>query len=163
MVTWANVAMGVAARLGNMYCLGEPVTDRAGPFCLRASSGCVSSPAPRLGPLTELALNAETSVGSRVSVVVLVFSASYVMLAASVHWSLGFGAAIFAIVCAGGSSALGESVMLGYLKRYPAGLVGGWSSGTGISHLSPVHLSLCSLLATRSTACVTVQVTRAGV
>eukprot|EP01065_Artemidia_motanka_P026201 TRINITY_DN31119_c0_g1_i1.p1 TRINITY_DN31119_c0_g1~~TRINITY_DN31119_c0_g1_i1.p1 ORF type:complete len:502 (+),score=200.67 TRINITY_DN31119_c0_g1_i1:59-1507(+) len=44
-----------------------------------------------------------------------------------------FGIAVFGTVLLGSASAFGESVALGYMHRFPPGMVGGWSSGTGMS------------------------------
>ena len=41
--------------------------------------------------------------------------------------------ALAAIVVVGSSSSFGESFSLGYLRLYPAEMVGGWSSGTGMA------------------------------
>ena len=54
-----------------------------------------------------------------------------VMLVLSPYVSFSF--AIVAICLLGAYSALGESVLLGYLKHFHPKMTGGWSSGTGIS------------------------------
>ena len=46
---------------------------------------------------------------------------------------VSFPFAILAILLIGGYSALGESVVLGYLRHFHPRLTGAWSSGTGIS------------------------------
>eukprot|EP01062_Namystynia_karyoxenos_P013949 TRINITY_DN1500_c0_g1_i2.p1 TRINITY_DN1500_c0_g1~~TRINITY_DN1500_c0_g1_i2.p1 ORF type:complete len:479 (+),score=170.04 TRINITY_DN1500_c0_g1_i2:91-1437(+) len=44
-----------------------------------------------------------------------------------------FGFAVFGTVLLGSSCSFGESVALGYMHRFPKGMVGGWSAGTGMS------------------------------
>jgi len=53
-------------------------------------------------------------------------------LVISFYINFWFAIAMIVLLGSGGSS-FGESVMLGYLKRYPASLVDGWSSGTGMA------------------------------
>ena len=48
----------------------------------------------------------------------------------------------YAVLFIGAGSALGESVMLGHLKRFPPRLVSGWSSGTGGAGLAGAGLFL---------------------
>ena len=61
----------------------------------------------------------------------VVFSLSYAALALSVRVS--FFVSIVSIVVIGGACSVGESIILGYLKNYPASVTGGWSSGTGMA------------------------------
>jgi hypothetical protein len=51
----------------------------------------------------------------------------------SVCGPVGFWLALISIMLIGAASALGESVVLGFLKLYPAALTGAWSSGTGMA------------------------------
>lgn len=44
---------------------------------------------------------------------------------------ISFYFALVSILFVGGSSSFGESATLGYLRKYPAEMVSGWSSGTG--------------------------------
>ncbi|KAK5579952.1 hypothetical protein RB653_009641 [Dictyostelium firmibasis] len=46
---------------------------------------------------------------------------------------VNFGFCIAAIAFVGIASSFGESVILSYMKKFPAELVNGWSSGTGIA------------------------------
>ncbi|KAN0037859.1 hypothetical protein ACTA71_000030 [Dictyostelium dimigraforme] len=46
---------------------------------------------------------------------------------------INFGFCIAAIAFVGIASSFGESVVLSYMKKFPAELVNGWSSGTGIA------------------------------
>lgn len=46
---------------------------------------------------------------------------------------ISFWFALGCIVFVGGSSSFGESILLGFMKGYPAEVVGGWSSGTGMA------------------------------
>ena len=50
---------------------------------------------------------------------------------ASKEW--GFYTCLVGSVLCGSICALGEAVVLGFLKAYPSGLVTGWSSGTGMA------------------------------
>ena len=93
-VPWANVAMGMVARMLNMSLLDK-------------------------------------SAFSRILAAAIVFFAAYILLFASVYCS--FLVAILAIVLIGGACSLGESVLLGYMKGFPAQVVGGFSSGTGMA------------------------------
>ncbi|KAL6061670.1 Batten's disease protein Cln3 [Balamuthia mandrillaris] len=49
---------------------------------------------------------------------------------------INFWFAIAAIILVGSASSFGESVMLGYMRRFPAETVDGWSSGTGMAGVS---------------------------
>eukprot|EP00792_Barthelona_sp_PAP020_P002734 TRINITY_DN1430_c0_g1_i1.p1 TRINITY_DN1430_c0_g1~~TRINITY_DN1430_c0_g1_i1.p1 ORF type:complete len:472 (+),score=94.80 TRINITY_DN1430_c0_g1_i1:42-1418(+) len=53
-----------------------------------------------------------------------------------------FVGAIFSTVLIGGSSAFGESVLLGFLRQYDPDLVAGWSSGTGMAGVGAAGLYL---------------------
>jgi len=44
-----------------------------------------------------------------------------------------FAVALCGVVVCGNGSSYGESVMLGYMERFPSAAVGAWSSGTGMS------------------------------
>ena len=63
--------------------------------------------------------------------VALAFLTGYTILAISVYFN--FWLSIFAIVAIGGACSFGESLLLGYMKNYPATVTGGWSSGTGMA------------------------------
>jgi len=52
----------------------------------------------------------------------------------------GFWTAIAAIILIGVTSAFGESVLLGYMPRFPEKAVGHWSTGTGIAGVGGVLL-----------------------
>ena len=64
----------------------------------------------------------------------------------------------------GCGSALGESVILGYLKFYPTALTGAWSSGTGMAGIggSALYL-LLAFLGLSNTAIFAMQVCTNGV
>eukprot|EP00760_Papus_ankaliazontas_P009118 PhM_4_TR1396/c0_g1_i1/m.87634/K12389/BTS, CLN3; battenin len=61
--------------------------------------------------------------------VVMVSVARYVGSTGSVH----FVFAMIGVMIIGSGNSYGESVLLGYLEHYPPHMVGGWSSGTGMS------------------------------
>eukprot|EP00756_Hemistasia_phaeocysticola_P047916 Hpha_TRINITY_DN22368_c0_g1::TRINITY_DN22368_c0_g1_i1::g.177867::m.177867/K12389/BTS, CLN3; battenin len=44
-----------------------------------------------------------------------------------------FGVAVLGTVILGAASSFGESTALGYMYKFPQGMVGGWSSGTGMA------------------------------
>lgn len=58
------------------------------------------------------------------------------LLGVSVSVYVNFVFALLMIVIIGSSSSFGESVLLGYQRRYPAEMVGGWSSGTGMAGIA---------------------------
>jgi battenin len=64
----------------------------------------------------------------------LMFLTGYILLTSSL-W-VDFWFAVFCIVIVGAGASFGESVMLGYLKLFPAELTGAWSSGTGFAGLA---------------------------
>lgn len=61
----------------------------------------------------------------------LLFVVGLVGLAFSVYVSFVF--ALFMIVLVGAASSFGESILLTYQRNFPAEVVGGWSSGTGLA------------------------------
>ena len=58
------------------------------------------------------------------------------------HQTLGFCLTLIPSFIIGTGYAFGESTILGYLKAFPKDLVGGWSSGTGLSGLIGACLNL---------------------
>jgi len=60
---------------------------------------------------------------------------------------VGFWFALLSVLLVGGSSNFGESVLLGYMKRFPADTVGGWSSGTGMAGVAGAALYLAFVAA----------------
>ena len=50
---------------------------------------------------------------------------------ANTDW--GFYVSLVGSVMCGSMQALGEAVIVGYLKAFPADLINGWSSGTGMA------------------------------
>ncbi|KAM9994699.1 hypothetical protein ACTFIY_000897 [Dictyostelium cf. discoideum] len=73
------------------------------------------------------------SVNPKLKIVVncLFMSIGLIGVALSVYVNFGF--CIAAIAFVGIASSFGESVILSYMKKFPAELVNGWSSGTGIA------------------------------
>jgi battenin len=59
-------------------------------------------------------------------IIILIISST-----ANKNW--GFYTALVGSVICGSTQALGEAVILGYLKAFPSDLVSGWSSGTGMA------------------------------
>ena len=55
------------------------------------------------------------------------------LLGVSLSVYVNFVFALCMIVIVGSAASFGESVLLGYQRRYPAEMVGGWSSGTGMA------------------------------
>eukprot|EP00756_Hemistasia_phaeocysticola_P048144 Hpha_TRINITY_DN22584_c0_g1::TRINITY_DN22584_c0_g1_i1::g.185109::m.185109/K12389/BTS, CLN3; battenin len=53
-----------------------------------------------------------------------------------------FGVAVLGTVILGGASSFGESTALGYMYKFPQGMVGGWSSGTGMAGVLGSTLTL---------------------
>jgi hypothetical protein len=61
----------------------------------------------------------------------LLFVIGLVGIAFSVYVSFVF--ALLMIVLVGAASSFGESILLTYQRKFPAEVVGGWSSGTGLA------------------------------
>lgn len=73
----------------------------------------------------------ESPASMRVFFASAAFLLGYCSLAFSVYFN--FWTAIASILFIGGACSFGESLMLGYMKNYPATVTGGWSSGTGMA------------------------------
>ncbi len=92
-IQWANVGLGVGAKLINMTCL------------------------------------LEISFGTR-----MFFNFLFMLIGGGltmISMKLEFAIAVVGVIFIGISSAFGESVLLGYFKRYDPKVAGAWSSGTG--------------------------------
>ena len=86
------------------------------------------------------------SVSIRMMVVSVSFVVGYVGIVLSIKTS--FWLAVFSIVIMGGACSFGESLLLGFMRKYPAAIVGGWSSGTGMAGVGGAgfYLAMWSLL-----------------
>ena len=60
-----------------------------------------------------------------------------VVVSTASHWgsdnTFRFVISLLGVMFVGNGSSWGESVALGYMERFPSNMVGGWSSGTGMS------------------------------
>ena len=76
----------------------------------------------------------------------IAFLIGYGILTFSVYVNFEF--ALLGIIIVGGACSFGESVILGYLKYFPAKLTGAWSSGTGMAGVGAclIYLLLSGLL-----------------
>jgi hypothetical protein len=55
---------------------------------------------------------------------------------------IGFYLSLIPSLIMGTGQAFGESIVLGYLRNFPKGLVSGWGSGTGLAGLSGATITL---------------------
>ena len=71
------------------------------------------------------------STSTRVNWAAGVFLVGYIGL--TISPMVNFWLAVVSIVLIGGACSFGESVLLGFMRRYPVQITGGWSSGTGMA------------------------------
>ena len=93
---------------------------------------------------------------TRVNAAAAVFLVGYIGL--TISPLVDFWLAVVSIVLIGGACSFGESVLLGFMRRYPVQITGGWSSGTGMAGVGgSLFYMLCWFLLHSRAGCDTKQ------